>query len=148
MERSIIPSVEKKDIIRKLKWEVNNRLIVPCYEDQETISMGERLVPHEQFSMRFPFDTSLRGALSPFAILYRNFGYYGLDQEGYDILGEYLKESSKKDYEHTGEYIWVGTTPLNILSKPDKGLPPYLFAQKVEGQDVYFPTRYYIIGNK
>ena len=98
MERSIIPSVEKKDIIRKLKWEVNNRLIVPCYEDQETISMGERLVPHEQFSMRFPFDTSLRGALSPFAILYRNFGYYGLDQEGYDILAEYLNSSDMEFY--------------------------------------------------
>src|SRR3989344_3183664 len=138
MERSIIPSVEKKDIIRKLKWEVNNRLIVPCYEDQETISMGERLVPHEQFSMRFPFDTSLRGALSPFAILYRNFGYYGLDQNGYNLLGNFLR--GKMDLS-----MWIGTTPLNILSKPDKGLPPYLFAQKVEGQDVYFPTGYYII---
>ena len=141
MERSIIPSVENKDIIRKVKWEVNNRLIVPCYEDQETISMGERLVPHEQFSMRFPFDTSLRGALSPFAILYRNFGYYGLDQNGYNLLGNFLR--GKMDLS-----MWIGTTPLNILSKSDKGLPPYLFAQKVEGQDVYFPTRYYIIGNK
>ena len=121
---------------------MSNGLVVPCYENKEVTDMGEGFVPHEKFSMGFPFDTTIRGNLLPFSIMIRNFGYYGLAQEGYDVLGKFLRESKSE----IG--MWIGTIPLDKLNKSYKHDLPFLFAQRVECQDVYFPTGYYILGNK
>lgn len=138
METSLTSSDERTE---RTEWKLSNGLVVPCYKCQDIIDMGESFVPHERFSMQFPFDTTVRGNLLTFAVMCRNFGYYGLDQEGYGVLGEFLRDKSDLG-------MWIGTIPLDKLTKQYKTDLPFLVAQNVDGREVYFPTGYYILGNK
>ena len=100
----------------------NDDIIIPYYFNKETAEFLEKIVPHEQLTMEYPFDFALRAALMPFALLCFNKEYGGLDQKGYRILGDLLKK------ENVPGWFFVGSTDLDReLVKTDKRLLMLLF---------------------
>ena len=90
--------------------------------------------------MRFPFDSAKRGCLMPFAFLCYNIGYVGLDKEGYDSLGELLKNANS-------EGIFIGVIPLDNFTEHTQTKFPLLTTRTFEDEKIYFPSIWYVAGN-
>lgn len=128
--------------IQQLEWKIDGGPTVPYFFDPAISAEWEAMVPHANFSMRFPFDTAERSMLMPFAVLCRNVGYGGLDSTGYRTVGDFLKNKAIPNT------LFIGSAPLTRLCEGTEEILPCIFPKNVEGKDIFFPTAYYVLGNK
>lgn len=135
MELTSIRNIERKE------WSIDNGVVIPYYYEEEHKNLLEGIVPHDDISMNFPFDTAIRGILLPFVVLCANKEYGGLSQEGYNILGKYIKEK-------TNAGLFILSSSLEPFTRASKEHLPFLIVTSFENNTVYFPSGYYIIGNK
>ena len=130
--------------IQRREWRIRDGVIVPYYVDPEHQKLMKNITPHDELTLSFPYDTALRGILMPFGVLCVNREYGGLDQEGYDGLGRFLRNETQ-----IVERFFIGSSSLDKFTRGYKDEPlPVLSLKEVADKKVFFPTGYYVVGNR
>ena len=129
---------------KRKEWQIEeNGTTIPYYVDEEHQRILERLLPHDKITGIFPFDAHNRGALLPFAVICKQIGYSGLDEEGYDLLGKLITKQKL-----FGEARWIGQVSLDSLAEVPNNSLNLLISRNSCGRKIYFPTAVYVMGNK
>ena len=129
---------------KRKEWQIEeNGTTIPYYVDEEHQKILGNLLPHDKITGEFPFDTYTRGTLLPFVFICRQMGYSGLDKEGYDLLVKLI--TKQKLFE---EVRWIGQVSLDSLAEIPSKSPNLLISRNSCGREIYFPTAYYVMGNK